>query len=113
MEEIENSGARLIRLSEDAVYDLASIDNATATTWGETQADRYLGFLQEVFSYLSQEPLLGSPVVDRPNIFVFIAKYRPRRSAHGHRIFYREVTGGIEVLRVLHTAMNWPDHLGD
>lgn len=111
MEENAPSGIRLIRFTDEARLDLAGIDNATFQQWGEAQAERYLAYLRETFAVLAAEPTLGDPVQDWLDYYVHTAKFRKRRSAHGHRIFYREIDGGIRIIRILHTAMNWPEHL--
>lgn len=110
-EEHSDRTHRLIQFTDGAVADLAGIDNTTASMWGEAQAERYLAFLREVLATLAQEPSLGNVVDQRPDYLVYTAKYRKRRTAHGHRIFYKEIDGGIEVTRILHTAMYWPQHL--
>lgn len=104
----EEHSNRIIRLTEAAQYDLSGIDNATAATWGEDQADRYLAFLTETLTILADNPKLGIDVEEFPGIRVFTAKVSKRRNAYGHRIFFREIEGGIRVIRILHTAMNWP-----
>ena len=104
-------GSRIIQLSAKAHYDVAGIDNVTATLWGEVQAERYLAYLKETFSCLAQNPALGYPIQDRDGYFVYTAKFKKRRSAHGHRIFYQIIENGILIIRVMHTAMNWPQEL--
>jgi len=52
-------------------------------------------------------------VEQRPGYRVFTAKYSKRRTAHGHRILFREIDGGIEIIRLMHTAMYWPDQTVD
>ena len=104
---------RLIRLTDAARNDLASVDNATAATWGEVQAERYLAFLSTIFELIADQPRIGTLVDDFPGIRVYSAKIVKRKSAHGHRIFYREIEGGVRIIRILHTAMNWSDHLFD
>ena len=111
MDEEPQRPVRVVVLSESALYDLSGIDNATAATWGEVQAERYLAFLQETFAQLLDDPSLGHPVEDRAGIMVHVAKINRRRTASGHRIFYRVTENGIRIIRILHTAMNWPDRL--
>ena len=111
MDESQDFSHRVIELTTAAAYDLASIDSATAVTWGEAQANRYVGFLRELFSNLAMEPTLGTSLEDFPGVLMHVAKFNRRRSSHGHRIFYREIDGGIRIIRILHTAMQWPDHL--
>lgn len=110
-DQTERSAHRLILFTEGALADLASIDNATASMWGETQAERYLGFLRETLYELAGEPRIAPLIEQIPDLRIYTAKFKKRRSAHGHRIVFREIDGGIEVIRILHTAMYWPDHL--
>ena len=107
----DGSAQRLVLFSERALADLANIDNSTAAMWGDPQADRYLGFLREVLYTLATDPRIAALVEQRPGTRVFTAKYSRRRAAQGHRIFFRELDGGIEVIRILHTAMYWPRHI--
>jgi len=110
-EETSRHQERVVLFAENALLDLAGIDNSTASMWGEGQAERYLSFLRETLSILAAEPGIAPIVDQRPDLRIFTAKYRKRRTAHGHRIVFREIENGIEVLRILHTAMYWPDQL--
>ena len=109
----ERRSESVIWLTTAARNDLSSIDNATAATWGEPQAERYLAFLLTVFDLICEQPRIGTLLEDFPGVRVYSAKLVNRKSAYGHRIFYREIEGGIRIIRILHTAMNWPDHLHD
>jgi plasmid stabilization system protein ParE len=102
---------RVVLFTEAALLDLAGIDNATAVMWGVAQAERYLAFLDDVFNKLVDLPTLGIIVDQHPEYRSYLAKFNRRKSAHGHRVFYRPIPGGIHVIRILHTAMNWPDHI--
>jgi len=79
--------------------------------WGAAQAERYLAFLDDVFNRLVEFPMLGTIVDQHPEYRSYLAKFSRKKSAHGHRIFYRPIEGGIRVIRILHTAMNWPEHI--
>ncbi len=111
MEENPQSSLRVIEFSEAAALDFAGIDNATAQQWGDTQAERYIAFLREIFASLAQEPEMGMRIDSRSGFLMFVAKYSKRRNAHGHRIFYTKIENGILVVRILHTAMNWTEIL--
>ena len=102
--------SRLVVLTEAATYDLIALDHATAQQWGEAQADRYSTYIRDVLTQLAAKPHWGQPLIDWPNYLVFVAKFSKRRNSYGHRIFYTVVEDGILVIRILHTAMNWPDH---
>jgi|GEM_PF-1810971 len=101
----------IIEFADAATLDLASIDNATDSMWGHNQADMYIEFLQGVIFDLAQHPALGRDAAQFPGVKTYVAKSRHRRSAHGYRIVYRSIGNGIRIIRILHTAMQWQDHL--
>lgn len=72
-----------------------------------------MAFLNETLERISTNPSLGMPVPEWFDYSVYVAKFSRRRSASGHRIFYRRIEGGIRVIRILHASMNWTDHLSD
>lgn len=102
---------RLVLHTSASRRDLISIYLYNSTSYGELHADRYLRFLEDEMARLAKRPELGKHVQDFPGISVHVAKVTPKRTAHGHRIFFREVDMGIEIIRILHTAMNWPSWL--
>lgn len=76
-----------------------SIGDYTLRTWGEAQADRYIGELESCCQMLGGNPALGRPCDDiRPGL---------RRMEHGkHVVFYRpQKSGDILVVRILHQRM--------
>jgi plasmid stabilization system protein ParE len=87
------------------------ISRTTTAMWGAQQAERYIAFLDEVFNGLACGEAAGQAVDDRPELYVYLARLHHRRNAHGHRIFYRKIKDGIRIIRVLHTAMYWPQHI--
>jgi toxin ParE1/3/4 len=88
----------LLSFSKRALRDLTGIDAYTLEEWGEAQADRYLGQLQECFESLVNNPQLGRQCGGvRPGL---------RRMEYGkHVIFYRIIEDGIRVSRILHQSM--------
>jgi toxin ParE1/3/4 len=88
------------RFSRRAEADLLSIiADYTLRTWGEAQADRYIGELETFCQMLADNPALGRPCDDiRPGL---------RRMEHGkHVVFYRlQKPGGTLVVRILHHRM--------
>jgi plasmid stabilization system protein ParE len=64
-----------------------------------------------VFNDLLTDPKKGALVKQRDDYRSYVARFKPRRGAHGHRVLYRETDYGILVIRILHTAMNWTDYL--
>ncbi|BDI29675.1 hypothetical protein CCAX7_17260 [Capsulimonas corticalis] len=111
MDDRSGQSERVIRFTEAALLDLAGIDNATAAMWGAAQAELYLSFLEGVLRVLANNPAQGVVIDQYPQYRSSIARLKNRKSAYGHRIFYREIEGGILVIRILHTAMHWPSHI--
>ena len=85
-------------VSEAAGSDVRGIIRYTADRWGQKQAVRYSAGLRKCFRLLAQSPGLG-----RESDEVSIGL---RRFEHGkHVVFYRTVTDGIGIVRVLHQQM--------
>ena len=84
-----------------------AIYNYTAEQWSEQQADDYAAFLDATTEQLAINPTTAPLVPDEPNTHCYVARWNNTRQ--GHRIFFEEIENGIYVLRILHTAMNWPD----
>ena len=101
----------LIIISLPADLDLSDIYNHTVRVWDAQQAENYLQFLREQFRAIEDDPSLGYALTNRSGILCFIAKPSKRRSSHGHRIFYRLLDFGIEIVRVIHTSMDWQQYL--
>lgn len=102
---------RIIELTESARNDLATIDSATAATWGSAQAEKYIDFLTGVISLIADNPGMGLPLEKHPGYFCFVARSRQSRLAHGYRIYYRELSNGIKVIKLLHTSLGFVDSL--
>jgi toxin ParE1/3/4 len=92
-----------LRLTRAAREDLKAIGRYTQRTWGRRQRVAYLTQLDRHFHSLAQRPTLGHSCDDiRPGY---------RKDTEGvHAIFYREVDGGIEVVRILHGRMDLDRH---
>jgi toxin ParE1/3/4 len=100
---------RLVVFSPEAQADQLSIYDTTADYWGDEQADAYSDFLFAIAQELADAPAMARLVPERSGVRVFVARWKNARQ--GHRIFYRETPQGITVLRILHTRMNWQEHL--
>jgi len=89
-----------------AEADLLSIGEYTLRKWGETQASRYLGELEDCCQMLARNPALGRLCEDiRPGF---------RRFEHGkHVLFYRREPRGILISRILHRRMLPERHVMD
>jgi toxin ParE1/3/4 len=86
------------RFSGSAKVDLLDIGAYTLRTWGEVQAARYLDGLERCAKMLARNPGLGR-ACDwiRPGLHRF--------EHERHVVFYRQVKGGIFIVRVLHQSM--------
>ncbi len=92
-------------LRPKAVRDLAGIWNYTVQTWGESQADNYIHDLNGSFESLSENPEKGKSCDDIRNGY---RKYYVDK----HVVFYRQISKTeIEIIRVLHQAMDINRHL--
>jgi toxin ParE1/3/4 len=98
-------------LSGAADLDLSEIYIHTIRLWDRDQAEDYLQFLKARMEALADDPALGDLVAGRPEIRTYLAKFSRRRSSHGHRIIYRQIAGGIRIIRILHTSMDWKRHV--
>jgi toxin ParE1/3/4 len=92
-----------IDISEEAHRDLDSIWQYSLTQWSEAKADEYYLALRDTLIAALADPDSGTPVEIRPGC---------RKLLSGsHFIYYRPVAGGIEIIRVLHQAMDVRRHL--
>ncbi len=91
--------ARVVRRPR-ARQDLLGIWRYIADDSGETRADKYLRRLNDVITYVAQQPLMGR---ERPEI-----REEGIRSfaAESHIIFYVVISDGIELLRVIHGSQD-------
>ena len=87
------------RISGEADADLKEIYKYTHRTYGRAQADRYYDGLIDRISYLADNPLIAR---ERPEFSPPV-----RIHPHGrHLIVYRVAGDTVEVVRVLHQAMD-------
>ena len=92
------------RVTAKARDDLKSIGRYTQRRWGREQRNIYLVQLDEGFHVLARDPHKGRSCND---IREGYCKYRVGR----HLIFYRELGGVIEIVRILHERMDVDTHL--
>jgi toxin ParE1/3/4 len=87
-----------VRFSGCAKADLLHITKYTLRTWGEAQATRYLASMERCAKMLARNPALGRRCDSvRPGL---------HRFENGqHVLFYRLVSDGILVIRILHQRM--------
>jgi toxin ParE1/3/4 len=83
-----------------ARQDLVEIWRYIADESGEPRADRYLRRLNDVVSYLAQQPSIGRkrPEIREEGIRSF--------AAESHVIFYIDLQDGIELVRVIHGSQD-------
>jgi toxin ParE1/3/4 len=93
-----------IRFRPRAQSDLKAIWRYSFQQWGERQADLYLKQLDDGIQSLRDFPDLGEPC---DHIRVGYRKLQVNR----HLIFYRRTDQRIEVVRVLHQAMDVGRHI--
>jgi len=84
--------------------DLKDIWRYTVQKWGEAQADQYLYDLDREIQGLLKFPELGTPFDP------IRAGYR-RLQVKRHLVFYRRDGQRLEIVRVLHDAMDVKSHL--
>jgi len=94
----------IVTFTDEALLDLAEIDNSTAVLWGPTQADRYIKFLIQNCRQIAENPTNAPRIKRFPDYRCFLCKYSNKRWSHGHRIIYKEVPDGIEIIALIHTA---------
>jgi len=98
-----------LELTHKAEFDLDEIWRYTADEHGLDQAELYLAFLLLEMNQLISEPTKGKVVPEFPQLRCLQMKWRPK--GHGHLAFYETLNDAIRVVRVLHTAMDLPEHL--
>lgn len=93
-----------IKLRPSAHADLKGIASHTQDKWGRRKRDAYLGKLNERLRRLAENPQIGLVRDDVRH------GYRSAKAGR-HLIFYRDIDGGIEVVRILHENMDVKRHL--
>jgi toxin ParE1/3/4 len=88
-----------IKILPLARRELKSIGVFTASKWGADQAKRYLQSLDREIQRLSSHPELGTPCEDIRTGYRYL-------HIHRHLVFYRTTGDQIEIVRVLHDAMD-------
>lgn len=101
--------SRLAVLAPEARRDLLRIYDDTEDEWGTEQADSYTSFLLDAAQMLAENPRLVPLVPNFPAVRSYFARWKNARQ--GHRIFFQENDSGINVIRILYSRVNWPDHL--
>jgi toxin ParE1/3/4 len=84
--------------------DLEEIWTYTARTWGPAQAETYIRQIQHSCGLIADDPRLGRSCDD------IRAGYRKIRSG-SHFLFYRPTKDGVEIVRILHSSLDFEQHL--
>lgn len=85
---------------------LIGIWQYTAETWGDEQADKYVGGLVSHVHALASRKIVWRPVKEDGFQGVFYSRFRH------HYLFFREFPDGtIGVLSILHESMDLPHRL--
>ena len=100
-----------IRFTSKAERDLHLIWAWNVEVYGERHADLYIAFLRGRLEAVAGDPQTGFSIPEWPGMFR--ASIRRRTKRHGHYAFYIVDNDGILVVRILHTAQNWPNILGE
>jgi toxin ParE1/3/4 len=102
--------ARLIR-SPRAKRDIVETLEYTKQRWGVDQAREYAALIQDALTSIAADPRRGKPRDDvRPGIWARHISQRGRPARH--ILFYRiSPTGTVEIVRFLHDAMDFAQHL--
>jgi toxin ParE1/3/4 len=91
-------------LTPRAQGDLSEIWDHTASRWGIEQAETYTRQLAAHVAMVAGNPVLGRAC---PEVRAGYYKF----PSGSHVLFYRIMDSGIEVVRVLHERMDYPQHL--
>jgi len=89
------------------MQDIIDIWRRIARESGEPRADKYLSRLNDVITYLAQQPLMGRarPEIPEDGIRSF--------AAESHVLFYIARLDGMELVRVLHGSQDIEKAWGD
>jgi toxin ParE1/3/4 len=91
-------------LSPRAQRDLDEIWNYAAERWGAGLAESYIRLLQQAIETVAEDPRTGRPWDEiRAGYLTY--------PAGSHMLLYRRVEIGINIVRILHSRMDFEQHL--
>jgi toxin ParE1/3/4 len=91
-------------LSPRAQTDLEEIWDYTVARWGLDQAETYTRQLWECIKAVAARPSIGRECADlRPGYY--------KLPSGSHVLFYRLITDGIDIVRILHERMDYDRHI--
>ena len=93
-----------IRFNAAAERDLADIAVYTEGQWGAEQAKAYLIAIADAVDRIAAFANIGSPIED------VRGGYRKLR-VESHNIYYRQLGGFVEIVRILHQRADHLNHL--
>lgn len=96
-----------VRYTHKAVEDLADIWNYTADMWSERQADNYYEMLVASCRKIADNPELFGREYRKLGERIYGFK------VNRHIVFYRILSDGIEVVRILHERMDLSNRFAD
>jgi|SRR4051812_28008866 toxin ParE1/3/4 len=91
-------------LTDQAVADLQGVAQYIGERNVEA-ADRVLDVLYETFSFLAENPGVGT---SRDDLSPGLRVFSPPRPAHNYVVAYFQSRTGVEVAAVIHGARDWP-----
>ena len=91
-------------IASAAKIDLKDIYQYGLRQWGQVQSDSYLENLKDQLWLLTEQPLIG---VDRSELLPGVRSL----PIESHTLFYRVITDGVEIIRVLHGRQDPQRHL--
>ena len=91
-------------LSPRARADLDEIWDYTTERWGGDQAEGYIRLLQRAIETVANDPRKGRSCDE---VRAGYCKY----PAGSHMLLYRSVKAGIDIVRILHSRMDFERHL--
>ena len=115
---------RKLHIAADAARDVDDILASSEDRFGLRVAGVYRGLLVTAFQDLVRDPSrpgVASRAGTRPGILLYHLRHSRNRAAEGggriarprHLVVFRVTERAIEILRILHDAMDLPVHLGD
>jgi toxin ParE1/3/4 len=84
--------------------DLDDIWEYTARRWGIDRAELYLRRIAEAAELIAETP-------DRARSCDYVRQEYRKYPVGSHMLFYREMSGGVDIVRILHQQMDYDRHL--
>jgi len=115
---------RALHITADAAADIDDILVSSEDRFGLRVAEAYRGLLVTAFKDLVRDPSrqgVASRAGTRSGVLLYHLRHSRNRAAEGigriarprHLVAFRVTATAIEVLRILHDAMDLPMHLPD